>query len=54
VSSEPTASRQNVARWIAAYEARWRAPGTGALAGIITPDRTCRQGAGLTCCWRDW
>jgi ketosteroid isomerase-like protein len=33
-----------VARWIAAYEAAWRAPGTDALAGIFTPDSTYLQG----------
>jgi hypothetical protein len=32
-----------VARWIAAYEAAWRAPGTGGLARIFTPDATYRQ-----------
>lgn len=35
---------EHVARWIAAYEAAWRAPGTEALAGIFTPDATYRQG----------
>jgi len=44
VSSGPTASRQSAARWIAAYEAAWRAPGTDALAGIFTPDATYRHG----------
>jgi len=44
VSTAPTASRQSAARWIAAYEAAWRAPGTDALAGIFTPDATYRQG----------
>lgn len=44
MSTGPTASRQSVARWIAAYEAAWRAPGTDALAGIFTPDATYRQG----------
>jgi ketosteroid isomerase-like protein len=44
VSTEPTASRQSVARWIAAYEAAWRAPGTDGLAGIFTPDATYQQG----------
>jgi len=33
-----------VADWVAAYERAWRAPGTGALAGIFTPDATYRQG----------
>jgi ketosteroid isomerase-like protein len=36
--------RESVARWIAAYEAAWRAPGTDALAGIFTPDATYLQG----------
>jgi uncharacterized protein (TIGR02246 family) len=36
--------RRNVARWIAAYEAAWRAPGTEALAGIFTPDSSYLQG----------
>jgi ketosteroid isomerase-like protein len=44
VSTAPTASRQSAARWIAAYEAAWRAPGTDALAAIFTPDATYRQG----------
>lgn len=43
MSTGPTASRQSVARWIAAYESAWRAPGTDALAGIFTPDATYRQ-----------
>ena len=30
--------------WVAAYERAWRAPGTGALAGIFTGDATYRQG----------
>ena len=30
--------------WVAAYERAWRAPGTGALGGIFTPDATYRQG----------
>ena len=33
-----------MARWIAAYESAWRAPGTDALAGIFTPDATYRGG----------
>jgi hypothetical protein len=33
-----------VARWIVAYEAAWRSPGSNALAGIFTPDATYRQG----------
>jgi hypothetical protein len=30
--------RDHVTRWVAAYEAAWRAAGTEALAGIFTPD----------------
>ena len=37
-------SRENVARWIAAYEAAWRAPGTDALAEIFAPGSVYRQG----------
>ena len=33
-----------MARWIAAYEAAWRSPGTDGLAAIFTPDATYRQG----------
>jgi hypothetical protein len=33
-----------VSDWVAAYERAWRVPGTGALAGIFTPDATYRQG----------
>ena len=33
-----------MADWVAAYERAWRAPGTGALTGIFTPDATYRQG----------
>jgi ketosteroid isomerase-like protein len=36
--------REHVARWIAAYEAAWRAPGADALTGIFTPDSTYLQG----------
>lgn len=32
--------RAMVSRWLAAYEAAWRAPGTQALAGIFTDDAT--------------
>ena len=32
--------RESVTRWLAAYEAAWRAPGTGALAGLFTADAT--------------
>jgi uncharacterized protein (TIGR02246 family) len=31
-------TRADVERWIAAYVAAWRAPGTEALAGIFAPD----------------
>jgi uncharacterized protein (TIGR02246 family) len=44
VSEERTVTSQSVARWITAYEAAWRAPGTDALAGIFTPDATYLQG----------
>jgi len=37
-------TREQVAGWVAAYERAWRAPGTGALAGIFTPDAVYRQG----------
>lgn len=30
--------------WVASYERAWRAPGTGALAGIFTPEVSYRQG----------
>jgi SnoaL-like domain len=36
--------REHVARWIAAYEDAWRAPGTDALAGIFTLRSTYLQG----------
>jgi ketosteroid isomerase-like protein len=36
--------REHVARWIAAYEAAWRAPGADALTGIFAPDSTYLQG----------
>jgi len=42
--SEETVDRENVTRWIAAYEAAWRAPGADALAGIFAPDATYLQG----------
>jgi ketosteroid isomerase-like protein len=32
--------RVTVSRWLAGYEAAWRAPGTTALAGIFTEDAT--------------
>lgn len=34
--------RADVERWIAAYEAAWRSPGTHALATVFTPDVTYR------------
>jgi ketosteroid isomerase-like protein len=37
-------TRQEAAQWVAAYERAWRAPGTGALAGIFTDDAVYRQG----------
>ena len=30
--------RETVSRWVAAYEAAWRAPGTAALADVFTRD----------------
>ena len=35
--------RAMVSRWLAGYEAAWRAPGTGSLAEIFTGDATYRQ-----------
>jgi len=35
--------RAMVSDWLARYEAAWRAPGTGPLAGIFTEDVTYRQ-----------
>jgi ketosteroid isomerase-like protein len=35
--------RAMVRRWLAAYEAAWRAAGTEALAGIFTDDASYRQ-----------
>ncbi|MGD0704516.1 MAG: nuclear transport factor 2 family protein [Trebonia sp.] len=35
--------RAMVGRWLAAYEAAWRAPGTDGLAGIFTADASYRQ-----------
>jgi uncharacterized protein (TIGR02246 family) len=40
----PFITRGNAARWVAAYEAAWRAPGTEALAGIFTPDASYLKG----------
>ena len=37
-------NRAQVRDWVAAYERAWRAPGTGALAGIFTADARYRQG----------
>lgn len=37
-------TRDQVAGWVAAYEAAWREPGTGALAQMFTPDATYQQG----------
>jgi ketosteroid isomerase-like protein len=36
--------RDQVTRWVEAYEAAWRAPGTGTLAGIFAPGAVYRQG----------
>ena len=52
--------RDHVTRWVAAYEAAWRAAGTEALAGIFTADAIYRQGpyeepvAGLPAIARMW
>jgi hypothetical protein len=35
--------RAAVSRWLAGYEAAWRAPGTERLAGLFTGDVTYRQ-----------
>jgi ketosteroid isomerase-like protein len=35
--------RAEVSRWLAGYEAAWRAPGTGSLAGLFTEDATYLQ-----------
>jgi ketosteroid isomerase-like protein len=32
--------RETVGRWVTAYEAAWRSPGTGALADLFTEDAT--------------
>ncbi len=37
-------NKAQVMDWVAAYERAWRAPGTGALAGIFTRDASYRQG----------
>jgi ketosteroid isomerase-like protein len=36
-------NRMTVSRWLAGYEAAWRAPGTGHLAAIFTEDASYRQ-----------
>jgi hypothetical protein len=36
--------RAAVSRWLAGYEAAWRAPGTGSLMEIFTADASYRQG----------
>jgi len=36
--------RDQVTRWIEGYERAWRASGTGALAGLFTPDASYLQG----------
>jgi SnoaL-like domain len=52
--------RDQVARWVTAYETAWRAAGTGELAGIFTADATYRQGpyddpvSGLPAIGRMW
>lgn len=35
--------RAAVSRWLASYEAAWRAPGTEGLAGVFTDDASYRQ-----------
>ena len=35
--------RATVSRWLAGYEAAWRAPGTGSLASLFTGDATYLQ-----------
>ena len=35
--------RATVSRWLAGYEAAWRAPGTGNLASLFTGDATYLQ-----------
>jgi ketosteroid isomerase-like protein len=36
-------NRATVSRWLAGYEAAWRAPGTDGLAGLFTADATYLQ-----------
>ena len=53
-------SRAAVSRWLAGYEAAWRAPGISALAELFTPDASYRQApyeapiAGLPAIARMW
>lgn len=35
-------NREELSRWVAAYEAAWRAPGTAALAGLFATDASYR------------
>jgi ketosteroid isomerase-like protein len=52
--------KEQVAEWVAGYQRAWRAPGTGALAGLFTTDAVYRQGpydepvAGLPAIGRMW
>ncbi len=52
--------RGQVAGWVAGYEQAWRAPGTGGLAALFTPDAVYRQSpyeepvAGLPAIARMW
>ncbi len=52
--------RSTVGRWLAGYEAAWRAPGTEGLAGLFTGDATYLQSpyeqpvAGLDAIKRMW
>lgn len=52
--------RPQVSRWLASYEAAWRAPGTESLAGLFTADATYLQSpyehpvAGLEAIRRMW
>jgi ketosteroid isomerase-like protein len=52
--------RATVRRWLAGYEAAWRAPGTAGLAGLFTSDATYLQSpyqqpvAGLDAIKRMW
>jgi ketosteroid isomerase-like protein len=59
MASEQT-DRARVRRWLAGYEAAWRAPGTAGLAGLFTGDASYRQSpydqaiAGLDSIKRMW